>query len=111
MAPAKAMAAPVRRAGTNENDWAMNPVTMGARAPPMKPPKFCSDPSEAMRFDGAAVVASAQEQAEAALARKITTEMQARAMVLLSASAAGTVKAAMPSMAATTGMRRPLTGE
>ena len=76
----------------------MKPVTIGARAPPIKPPKFCKDPREAMRLAGAAAVASAQEQAEAALARKITTEMQASAMTLLSASAAGTVNAAMPSM-------------
>src|SRR5258708_19901592 len=67
-------------------------------------------PGEPMRFGGAAAVASAHELADAALARKITTEMHTIAIVLLSTSAAGIVNATMPSIAITTALRRLPTG-
>jgi hypothetical protein len=60
---------------------------------------------------GAATVANAQEQALAALAKKITTEMQASATTLLGTSAAGTVNSAMPTMATITGTLRLRTGD
>src|SRR5579862_3805148 len=68
-------------------------------------------PSEPTRLAGAAAVASANEQADAALARKITIEMQTMAIVLLSTSAAGTVNATMPSIATTTALRLLATGD
>src|SRR3954470_15992033 len=83
---------------------------MGASAPPRKPPKFWIAPSEPTRFGGAAAVASAHELADAALARKITTEMHTIASVLLCTSAAGIVNATMPSIAMTTELRRLATG-
>jgi len=95
------MPAPVSKAGTNEKAWAMYPVATGASAPPRKPPKFWIAPSDPTRLAGAAAVASDHEQADAAFARKITTDMQTRAIVLLSASAAGMVKATMPSIVTT----------
>ena len=56
-------------------------------------------------------MASAHAEAEEALAKNTTTEMQASAITLLSTRAAGTVKAAMPSIASTIGIFRPATGE
>src|SRR5580704_10949253 len=112
MAETNAIAAPVKSAGTKE--WvacAIAPVRIGANAPPRKPPKFWTAPSEAIRLGGAAAVASAQEQALAALARNTTTEMQASAITLLDTNAAGTVKSAMPTMAATTGILRLRMGD
>ena len=112
MAETNAIAAPVSNAGMKEwVAWAIAPVRIGANAPPRKPPKFCTAPREATRLGGAAIVANAQEQALAALAKKTTTEMQASATTLLVTSAAGTVNSAMPTMATITGTLRLRTGE
>src|SRR5471032_1789923 len=82
---------------------------IGASAPPRKPPKFWIAPSEATRLAGATAVAKDQAHAEDALAKKITTQMQATAMTLLSTSAAGMVKITMPTIATTIALRRPST--
>ena len=55
------MAAAVISAGTKDPlACTMNPVTVGASAPPRYPPKFCIAPSDAVVFAGAATEAIAQ---------------------------------------------------
>src|ERR1700757_5428472 len=83
------MAAAVIRAGTKDPlAWTMNPVTLGASAPPKSPPKFCIAPRDAVVFAGAATEAIAQ-------AEELATYPPAKA--LFSTNAAATVQAAIPS--------------
>src|SRR5580698_3533998 len=84
---------------------------MGASAPPMKPPKFCTAPTEATPPGGAAVIAIAQIAAPARLEQNSATDIAAMAPVLLGARIARPVKAAPAARPATMGSLRLSIGE
>ena len=61
----------------------MNPVTVGASAPPRYPPKFWMEPKDAVQWAGAATEARAHDMPLAPPAKKTAAEMAITATTLL----------------------------
>src|SRR5579859_1222491 len=88
----------------------MTPVTIGAMAPPTRPPAFCKPPTVATDSRGAAATASAQMDVPATLAKKIAAEIAATASPALGARLVRPVKAAPAARPATIGTLRLVIG-
>src|SRR5580658_7698066 len=89
----------------------MNPVTVGASAPPRYPPKFWMAPRDAVQCAGAATDASAHDIPLADAPNISAAEIAATASVSLGVSAATTVNATMPSKPIIIGILRLFTWE
>src|ERR1700758_4127333 len=89
----------------------MNPVTVGASAPPRYPPKFWMEPKDAVQWAGAATEARAHDMPLAPPAKKTAAEMAITATTLLGVSAATKVNAAIATRPTMIGSLRELIGE
>src|SRR6266403_335123 len=111
-AEASAITAPTSKAGTKVPvACTMNPVTVGASAPPRYPPKFWMEPKDAVQWAGAATEAKAHDMPLAPPAKKTAAEMAITATTLLGVSAATKVNTAIATRPTMTGSLRELIGE